>query len=86
MIDFFEGLNQVLCKDGLCIVYGPFNYQGNFTSTSNEHFDAWLKARDANSGIRDFEAVNDLAISKQLVFTQDIAMPANNRLLVWQKK
>ncbi|HEY9136488.1 MAG TPA: DUF938 domain-containing protein [Pseudomonadales bacterium] len=86
VIDFFEGVSQVLCKDSLCIVYGPFNYQGDFTSASNKDFDAWLKARDANSGIRDFEAVNELAASKQLVLVQDVAMPANNRLLVWQKK
>lgn len=85
VIDFFKGVNQVLCQDGLCIVYGPFNYQDRFTSASNERFDAWLKGQNPNSGIRNFEAVNDLAEAHQLVLKKDIKMPANNRLLVWKK-
>ena len=67
----------------LC-VYGPFNYGGAFTSDSNASFDQWLKARDALSGIRDFEAVNALALSAGLQLIDDVEMPANNRLLVWR--
>ena len=83
--DFFTGVSQTLDKSGFCIVYGPFNYESKFTSTSNEQFDAWLKARDPESGIRDFKAVNNLATCHGLSFIEDIPMPANNRLLVWQK-
>jgi hypothetical protein len=67
-------------------VYGPFNYGGAFTSDSNRAFDGWLKARDAASGIRDFEAVDALARAQRLVLQADVAMPANNRLLVWQRQ
>jgi len=81
----FEGIGRVLEDGGLLVVYGPFNYGGNFTSESNARFDAWLKARDAASGIRDFEAVDRLARSQGLALLQDITMPANNRILVWRK-
>lgn len=81
----FEGVGRLLPVGGLFIAYGPFNYKGNFTSDSNARFDRWLKQRDPVSGIRDFEAVNQLAISNSLQLQQDYAMPVNNRTLVWQK-
>ncbi|MFA5241048.1 MAG: DUF938 domain-containing protein [Sulfuricella sp.] len=81
----FAGIGRVLVPGGLVCLYGPFNYGGNFTSESNARFDAWLKARDPQSGVRDFEAVNQLAVSQGLTLLQDISMPANNRSLVWRK-
>ena len=81
----FAGIGRVLEAGGCLCLYGPFNYGGNFTSESNARFDAWLKSRDPESGVRDFEAVNQLAVSQGMVLLQDIAMPANNRTLVWRK-
>lgn len=81
---FFAGVGAVLEAGGILAVYGPFNYGGCYTSESNARFDAWLKARDPASGVRDFEAVDALARSQGLVLQQDIAMPANNRTLVWR--
>jgi cyclopropane fatty-acyl-phospholipid synthase-like methyltransferase len=85
VIRFFEGVGAVLEAGGVLVVYGPFNYNGQFTSESNARFDGWLKARDPASGVRDFEAVDTLARAQGLVLQQDIAMPANNRSLVWQR-
>lgn len=68
----------------LCI-YGPFNYRGEYTSASNAQFDQSLKARDPGSGIRDFEAVDALAVEAGFTLRHDHAMPANNRLLIWQR-
>jgi len=82
---FFEGVGEVLEAGGVLAVYGPFNTDGAFTSESNARFDAWLKARDPASGVRDFEAVDALARAQGLVLQQDIAMPANNRTLVWRR-
>jgi len=48
-------------------------------------FDVWLKGRDLQSGIRDFEAVNSLAETQGMTLLSDITMPANNRMLVWRK-
>ncbi|MBD9470691.1 DUF938 domain-containing protein [Pseudoxanthomonas sp. PXM01] len=82
---FFAGVGEVLAKNGLLIVYGPFNYDGDFTSDSNRAFEQWLKDRDPASGIRDFEAVDALARGIGLVLIKDNAMPANNRCLVWRR-
>ena len=82
---FFTGVAQHLSDNGTLCIYGPFNYCGEFTSASNAQFDLWLKERDKNSGIRDFEAINALATSAGLSLLADHAMPANNRLLVFVK-
>lgn len=81
----FAQLPAVLAPGGWLIVYGPFNYGGQFTSESNANFDASLRARAAHQGIRDFEAVNALAQSAGLRLVEDRAMPANNRCLVWKR-
>jgi cyclopropane fatty-acyl-phospholipid synthase-like methyltransferase len=83
--DFFRGVGAALGPGGVLCVYGPFNYQGRYTSASNAQFDAWLKARDPHSAIRDFEAVNALAAAQELMLAADHAMPANNRTLVWRR-
>jgi hypothetical protein len=82
---FFDGIDAVLDAGGVLAVYGPFNYGGAYTSDSNREFDAWLKARDPRSGIRDFEAVDVLARAIGLTLMDDVAMPANNRMLVWRR-
>ncbi len=66
-------------------VYGPFNYDGRYTSESNADFDRWLAQRDPGSAIRDFEAVDGLASASGYQLLEDLAMPANNRLLVWYR-
>lgn len=81
----FALLGSNLPTGGVFVVYGPFNYGGMFTSESNRAFDAWLKARDADSGIRDFEVVQALAAQHGLQLQADHAMPANNRCLVFLK-
>lgn len=80
----FHGVGRVLARDGTLCIYGPFNYGGRFTSASNARFDAALRARDAACGIRDFEAVDALARGIGLSLVEDVAMPANNRTLVWR--
>ena len=83
---FFRGAGRVLsaAPGGMLAAYGPFNYGGGYTSDSNRDFDAWLRARDPQSGIRDFEAVDALASQAGLRLVDDVAMPANNRCLVWR--
>ena len=84
--DFFRGSGAALTRGGVLCVYGPFRYGGQHTSASNADFDAWLKARDPDSAVRDFEAVDSLAQAQHLYLTADHAMPANNRTLVWQRR
>jgi cyclopropane fatty-acyl-phospholipid synthase-like methyltransferase len=81
--DFFRGVGRVLGNPGVLCIYGPFRYRGRYTSDSNATFDDYLRNRDPESGIRDFEAVDELARQQGLVLAADHAMPANNQLLVW---
>lgn len=82
---FIQGCGKYIEKNGLLVVYGPFKYKGEFTSHSNAQFDASLKARGSQMGIRDFEWLNKLAKQQQFMLLNDYAMPANNQLLIWQK-
>ena len=83
---FFTGLRTALADEATLVVYGPFNTGGAYTSHSNRDFDASLHARDPRMGIRDVEAVDTLARTIDLQLVDDIAMPANNRCLVWQRR
>lgn len=82
---FFARVGEVLAPGGLCCVYGPMKYGGAFTTESNAEFDRQLRARDPQSGIRDFETLDALAQAQGLVLLEDIAMPANNQLLIWRR-
>ena len=79
-------LGRGLEPGGVFCLYGPFNYGGAYTSDSNARFDEWLKMRDAESAIRDFEASDALAVAAGMRLLEDNPMPANNRLLVWRKE
>lgn len=82
----FHGIGKLLPGDGVFCLYGPFNYQGQFTSSSNAYFDQHLKQKTSRMGIRDFESVVAEANSQGLVLLADHEMPANNRTLIWQKQ
>lgn len=81
----FEGVASILVERGHFFIYGPFNYDGQFTSASNAQFDASLKSQALHMGIRAIEDIVALANQHQLQLQEDFAMPANNRLLVLQK-
>jgi hypothetical protein len=81
----FANLPRVLAAKATLVFYGPFNIGGEFTSPSNAAFDASLRAENPARGIRDLEAVQALAEAAGLRFIEDIAMPANNRCVVFEK-
>ena len=80
----FAGIAGMPSLEVFCL-YGPFRYGGRQTSESNARFDAMLRARDPLSGLRDFEDIRALAKRAGFALAEDNAMPANNRLLVFQK-
>ena len=82
----FSGIGRVLLPGGKLCLYGPFNYKKMYTSESNARFDQWLKSRDPDSGIRDFEALDRLARNIGMTLVEDFRMPQNNRTLLWQKQ
>jgi len=81
---FFRGAERVLMPGGVLAVYGPFHDTGRPTADSNARFDAFLRERDPLSGIRDVEAVHELANRHGFSSCADREMPANNRTLVWR--
>ena len=81
----FQLLPDLIAPSGYVFLYGPFKYQGQYTSDSNRDFDAWLKQRAPHQGIRDFEAISELAQGAGINLVEDVRMPANNQTLVWQK-
>lgn len=85
VIAFFKSVNLHLKTGGKLCIYGPFKYQGEFTSESNAQFDIWLKDINKLSGVRDIEKIIQLAESAGLTLIADHDMPANNRLLEFIK-
>lgn len=80
---FLAGAAGCLRPGGRLIVYGPFHDGGQHTAASNQAFDRSLRQRDPEMGVRD--AVEVIAIAERLGFEhrEDLAMPANNRILVF---
>ena len=82
----FAGIGRVLTAGGCFCLYGPFNRHGQYTSESNARFDAWLQARDPESGIRDMEALEELGRLHGLGLQRIVPMPANNFILLWSRQ
>lgn len=82
---FFKLLGKRLREGALVFFYGPFNYQGTFTSESNQKFDSWLKENNSMSGIRNFEDVLQNMEKCGFKILNDHEMPANNRVLVFER-
>lgn len=82
----FAGAGRVLVPGGLLFLYGPFRIGGRHTAPSNEAFDADLRRRDPAWGVRDLEAVVELAERAGLARLETNAMPANNQLIVFGRR
>ena len=85
VVQLFHGVGEILLSKGLLCIYGPFKYNGEFTTRSNADFDQWLKNNNPESGLRDFERINNLALDQGLSLIEDFSMPANNQLLVFKR-
>lgn len=80
----FAGAGRVLRRGGL-LFYGPFRVGGQATSPSNAAFDVDLRQRDPEWGVRDLEAVEELAGRCGLSLVETNDLPANNKLIVFRK-
>jgi len=81
----FKDLGDNLDKDAYVFFYGPFKYNEQFTSKSNESFDHKLRSRGVGSAIRDFEDVKSQMEKEGFELENDHVMPANNQILVFKK-
>jgi len=75
----------VLRPGGVLLTYGPYRRAGEHTAPSNAVFDADLRARHPDWGIRDLEAVADLAATCGFAAPEIVEMPANNLCLVFRR-
>lgn len=78
------GAAKLLPTSGVLYLYGPYRREGTHTAPSNAAFDASLRARNPDWGIRDLEAVTELAATAGLELERVVDMPANNLSLVFR--
>ncbi len=81
----FRGASESLRPGGLLITYGPYRVGGAHTADSNAAFDERLRAMDPRFGIRDVEALEELAHRFSLVPRECVPMPANNLILIFER-
>ena len=79
------GAARCLRPGGQLILYGPFHDAGRHTSASNQAFDRSLRQRDPVMGIRDAVEVAALAARHEFEQQADLALPANNRILIFAR-
>lgn len=79
------GAARLLPAGGPLFLYGPFKEAGRHTAPSNEAFDADLRARDPRWGVRDLGEVVALAAAHGLRHEETVAMPANNRSVIFRR-
>jgi SAM-dependent methyltransferase len=78
-----EGASRVLRPGGMLHLYGPFKRDGAFTSQGNAAFDASLRSRHPDWGLRDLEVVMKTAGENGFRCLEVNGMPASNFSLVW---
>jgi hypothetical protein len=76
------GAGRSLRQGGMLFLYGPFKRDGRHTAESNAAFDESLRHGNPEWGVRDVEAVEELASRAGLSLTEIAEMPANNLTLV----
>jgi len=82
----FEGAKALLSTGHILFLYGPYRRVGHHTSESNAQFDLDLRAHNADWGLRDLEAVSDVAAGAGFVLAETVDMPANNFSLVLKRR
>lgn len=87
VVNMFTGIRRLLERDGLFMMYGPVNVNGEYTSEGNVRLDEWLKTCvNPLAGIKDIADIEQLAKDQGLALIDNLAMPANNCLLVFKKE
>ncbi len=86
VVAMFAGLDRALLPEARLAIYGPFRRGGVHTAESNARFDEQLRADAAHQGVRDLEAVAALATGIGMDTPAIVPMPANNLLLLWQRR
>ncbi|KAF9566610.1 hypothetical protein EC968_003701 [Mortierella alpina] len=82
-----RGAGRLLKPGGILTCYGSFKRDGKFSTESNAEFDKTLRGRDPSWGVKDIEALQEVAeesaVGLRLEEIRD--MPSNNYLLIFKK-
>ena len=84
-LTLFEGAKALLSTPGVLFLYGPYRRFGSHTSESNAQFDLDLRTQNPEWGLRDLEAVTDVAARTGFILAETVEMPANNFSLVFKR-
>lgn len=81
----FRGAAPRLKPAGFLALYGPFRWYGAHVSASNAAFDAGLRARNPEWGVRDVDDLDASARARGLARVDCLTMPSNNHFLIYQR-
>jgi len=84
-VGLIRNASTVLTVGGLLFLYGPYRRNGAHTAPSNAAFDEDLKVRDPAWGVRDLEAVTELAADNGFGAPEVVEMPANNLSVIFRR-
>ncbi len=84
-LGLMAGANRILSEGGILYLYGAYKQNGKHTSPSNADFDASLRYQNPEWGVRDLEAVIEVADTENLILQKVQSMPANNLSVFFQK-
>ncbi|HUE78822.1 MAG TPA: DUF938 domain-containing protein [Sphingomicrobium sp.] len=85
-LGLLDGAARLLPLGGPLILYGPWLTDAAPTAPSNQAFDADLKRRDPSWGLRRVEAFAAEARERGLELVATRAMPANNLMLLFDRR
>lgn len=85
-LGLLRGAGACLPSGGLLYLYGPYLREDMSTAPSNLSFDASLRARDPQWGLRRVEDVIEAAARQDLGFDRLVEMPANNLSLLFRRR
>lgn len=83
-VGLMRGAAALLRSGGLLYLYGPYRRAGVPTAESNEAFDASLRSRSPEWGLRDLDQVAEEAAGRGLRLAEVVGMPANNLSLIFR--
>jgi SAM-dependent methyltransferase len=79
------GAQRTLPPGGILYLYGPYKIGGRHTAPTNQAFDADLRGRNPQWGIRDLDDVTELAGRHGFALTETVQMPANNLSVIFRR-
>lgn len=81
----FDGARKHLCSGAPLVLHGQFRQSGGFRSSRAAEYDAMLRERNPDWGLRDLEAVAALGTARGLLVEQVIDMPRDSLCVVFRK-